>query len=314
MNQSLKPFKFYRNFFGTLIFVFFLTSLVCYGEETQPTDEHVVSENKTTVPSDSQTAEPGGLKGTSGDVATTEKGVAEPARSANDPLLEEARAYAGAGEFLKAQESYKWFLAQEGVSADSKKTAESELESLNMKIFFSPTETEDSTIYTVKPGDNLYNIAKEYGTTVGLIQKVNQLKGNLIKPGMKLKIVKAQFSIEIDKSDNTLRLLAGDEPIKTYRVGTGKDNSTPVGQFTITNKLENPTWYKTGAVVPPDSPDNILGTRWLGFSLKGYGIHGTTLPESIGKQESSGCVRMLNQDVEELYSIVPTGTKVIVVD
>ncbi|MBI4387457.1 MAG: L,D-transpeptidase family protein [Candidatus Omnitrophica bacterium] len=238
----------------------------------------------------------------------------EPTTAADHSLLEEARSYQDAGELVKAKESYKALLAEDGISEDVKEAAESELESLNFKLLFSPTETEGSVIRTVKSGDNLYNIAKEYGTTVGLIQKVNDLKGDLIKPGLKLKVVKAQFSIEIDKSENMLKLLADGEPLKTYRVGTGANNSTPVGQFTITNKLENPTWYKAGAVVPPDSPDNILGTRWLGFSLKGYGIHGTTLPESIGKQESSGCIRMLNQDVEELYSIVPTGASVTVVD
>lgn len=241
-------------------------------------------------------------------------GLLEPTTTVDHSLLEEAMSYRDAGELQKARESYKTLLLEETASEELKEVAKSELESLNMKILFSPDETEDSEIYTVKPGDNLYNIAKKYGTTIGLIQKVNGLEGDLIKPGKKLKIVKAEFWIEIDKSENVLRLFTDAGPLKTYRVGTGADNSTPTGQFTITNKLENPTWYKAGAVVPPDSPDNILGTRWLGFSLKGYGIHGTTLPESVGKQESSGCIRMLNQDVEELYSIVPTGTSVAVVD
>ena len=79
-------------------------------------------------------------------------------------------------------------------------------------------------------------------------------------------------------------------------------------------KIINPTWYKAGAVVPPGSSKNILGTRWLGLSLQGYGIHGTTDPDSIGKQATAGCVRMLNNDVEELYIIVPAGTEVTVVD
>ena len=122
------------------------------------------------------------------------------------------------------------------------------------------------------------------------------------------------LNILVDKSDNRLLLKDDQKILKTYIVATGKNNSTPTGTFKIVNKLENPTWYKAGAVVPPDSPDNILGTRWLGFSLQGYGIHGTTQPETIGKQASSGCIRLLNEDVEELYSIVPTGTKVTVQD
>ncbi len=111
-----------------------------------------------------------------------------------------------------------------------------------------------------------------------------------------------------------LILKSNEEVFKTYIVATGEDNSTPVGTFTIVEKLIDPTWYSAGAVIPPDSPDNVLGTRWLGFDLSGYGIHGTTEPESLGKQVTQGCVRLSNADVEELYIIIPKGTEVIIVD
>ena len=66
--------------------------------------------------------------------------------------------------------------------------------------------------------------------------------------------------------------------------------------------------------MPPESSQNVLGTRWLGFNLSGYGIHGTTEPETIGQQVTAGCIRMRNEDVEELYSIVQLETRVVVVD
>lgn len=172
---------------------------------------------------------------------------------------------------------------------------------------------EDIT-YTVKKGDSLYVIAKKNGVTVGNLKKANNLQSDLIKPGMELKIPKGVFSIVVDKSDNTLQLLLNNQTYKTYSVSTGKENSTPNGEFKVTDKLENPTWYTAGAVVEPGSPENILGTRWIGYSLKGYGIHGTTLPETIGTQASAGCVRMLNSDVEELYELVIPGTVVKVQD
>jgi lipoprotein-anchoring transpeptidase ErfK/SrfK len=87
-----------------------------------------------------------------------------------------------------------------------------------------------------------------------------------------------------------------------------------VGTFKIVNKLPNPTWFKAGAVLPSDSPENILGSRWLGLDKKGYGIHGTTMPQDLGKQVTAGCVRMKNEEVEELYDIVGTGTEVTVVN
>src|SRR3989338_772150 len=205
-------------------------------------------------------------------------------------------------------------LFRHDLEKSDKKKVKKALESINMKILFSPIETSGSLIYTVQEGDSLHKIAKKYGTTIGLIKRTNHLTKDVIRPGMKFKIIKGKFSILIDKSDNKLKLFCDDELIKTYSVTTGANNSTPIGTFTIEMKLENPTWYTTGAIVPPNSPENVLGTRWMGFSIPEYGIHGTTEPEAIGKQTSKGCVRMRNEEVEELYDIVPLKTTVTVVD
>ena len=67
-------------------------------------------------------------------------------------------------------------------------------------------------------------------------------------------------------------------------------------------------------MIPPESPDNALGSRWLGFDIKGYGIHGTLQPDKIGQQVTAGCVRMRNADVEELYRILPYATEVVITD
>lgn len=182
------------------------------------------------------------------------------------------------------------------------------------KALFSKEAASDSIIYTVKSGDSLYVLARKNHTTVDFIKKINGLKGDNIYPRMKLKIHTAPFSIQIDKSKNVLVLYSNDVPVKKYSVATGKKNCTPVGEFKITDKLIHPTWFKTGAILPPGSPENALGTRWMGFDKPAYGIHGTIEPESIGTQASEGCIRMLNEDVEELYSIVPVGTKVTIQD
>ena len=182
------------------------------------------------------------------------------------------------------------------------------------KALFSKEIASDSIAYTVQPGDSLYVLAQKNHTTVDFIKQINDLKSDNIYPRMKLKIHTAPFSIQIDKSKNELVLYSKDEAVKKYSVATGKKNSTPVGEFKIADKLVNPTWFKTGAILPPGSPENALGTRWMGFDKPAYGIHGTIHPESIGSQASEGCVRMLNEEVEELYSIVPVGTKVTIQD
>ena len=182
------------------------------------------------------------------------------------------------------------------------------------QALFSKEITSDSIAYTVKPGDSLYVLARKYHTTVDFIKKINDLKSDNLYPKMKLKIYTSPFSIRIDKSRNVLVLYSNDEAVKKYSVATGKKNCTPVGEFKITDKLVHPTWFKTGAILPPGSPENALGTRWMGFDKPGYGIHGTIEPKSIGTQASEGCIRMLNEEVEELYSLVPVGTKVIIQD
>ena len=188
------------------------------------------------------------------------------------------------------------------------------LEDLNIRLLFSPAITEKSMAYQIQPGDSLAKIAKKFNTTIDLIMRSNNLKSNKILSGRKIKIYNRPFSILVDKSQNTLILKSDEEIIKTYIVSTGVNNTTPVGNFKIVNKLVNPTWFKDGSIVPAESSENILGSRWLGFDLAGYGIHGTTDPASLGKQVTQGCVRMSNQDVEELYSIVPTGTEVAIVE
>ena len=228
-------------------------------------------------------------------------------------LYKKADRLAKEGKPLKAREAYKQLLAEHPESKLVKKS-KAELDKLNIGILFSPIPTEDSIFYEVKAGDTLNKIAKNFGTTVALVMKSNNLKNSLIKPGMKLKISKARYGILVDKSQNTLIVKSDGEVLKTYTVSTGADNSTPVGTYKIKNKLVDPVWYKAGAVAPSGSPENILGTRWMGFTIPDYGIHGTTDESTIGKHITAGCVRMRNIDVEELYSIVPIGTEVTIID
>jgi lipoprotein-anchoring transpeptidase ErfK/SrfK len=233
-----------------------------------------------------------------------------------DPLSEDIKAYRAllqGGDLLKAHDALsKTMNALPG--GDKKKELYQELYALNMKILFSRTMNDGSTLYEVVPGDTLGKIARKHKTTIALIMQSNGLKDHIIRPGEKLKVITKPFRIVVDKSANKLFLLQGQRTFKVYSVATGKHNSSPVGSYVINSKLENPTWYHAGAIVPPDSPKNILGTRWLGIDYPGYGIHGTTIPESIGTQATSGCVRMLNNEVEELYSIIPYGTKVKIKD
>ena len=218
------------------------------------------------------------------------------------------------GEFLKAKESYQMILTDHPDFLDIEKV-QKELEELNMELIFSTTMIPDRTIaHKVQSGDTLGELAKKHGTTIDLIKRSNRLTSNVIRVGQLLRIWTGTFNIFIDKSQNLLTLRDQEDILKVYNVSTGEGNITPVGEFEIVSRLVDPVWFNKGIVVPPGSPQNVLGSRWLGFDLSGYGIHGTIDPETIGKQVTAGCVRMRNEDVEELYSIVPRGTRVIIID
>lgn len=228
-------------------------------------------------------------------------------------LLNQARDLEAKNKLFEAKGIYQRLIAEFPSSPDVMNW-QKKSEDINIRLLFSPVITAGSTLYEIRPADTLTKIANTFKTTTELIMKSNGLTESKIIPGRKIKVRTVPFTILVDKSQNILILKSGEEIIKTYIVSTGANNSTPVGNLKITNKLVNPTWFKAGAVIPAGSPENILGTRWMGFDLAEYGIHGTTEPQSLGRQVTQGCVRMSNTDVEELYSIIPVGTEVTIVD
>ena len=228
-------------------------------------------------------------------------------------ILNQAKEQEVKGNLMAARDFYLKLISEYPGAQDIMKW-QKKVEELNISLLFSPVLTPKSILYEIKPGDTLVKISREFKTTPELIKKSNGMADDKIIPGRKIKIWTAPFNIFVDKSQNMLILKSDEEVIKTYTVSTGANNSTPVGTFKVVNKLKNPTWFKAGAVVPAGSPENILGTAWLGIDVPGYGIHGTTEPESLGQQVTQGCVRMANSDVDELYIIVPVGTEVTIVD
>ena len=232
---------------------------------------------------------------------------------ADDALLKLGEVYEAQQQLVEARAMYRMLLDRFPDSPLLARTQE-RLGNVNVSLLFSPVVTELDAVHVVKSGDTLGKIAADHHTTVQLVRRANGLKGDLIRPDQKLKIPKGTFSIVVDKSQNQLLLTEDDQFIKLYPVATGKEDSTPEGTFKIVNRIPDPVWYKQGATVPPDSPENILGTRWLGIDKQGYGIHGSVDPSSIGQAVTAGCVRMTNGDVEELFDIVPVGTEVTIVD
>ncbi|MBS4176757.1 L,D-transpeptidase family protein [Bacillus sp. FJAT-49731] len=108
-----------------------------------------------------------------------------------------------------------------------------------------------------------------------------------------------EIYIKIDLWSNELLVLENNKVIKKYSIAPGTELSpTPIGTFMVTKKSKS--W------------GGGFGSRWLGLNVPWgmYGIHGTNKPSFIGRNVSSGCIRMRNQDVEQLFEIIPKGTMV----
>jgi len=127
--------------------------------------------------------------------------------------------------------------------------------------------------------------------------------------------------IVIRRASNQLTLYDGMRPLRSFRVATGQTRyPTPLGRFSVVVMWTNPWWYppssdwaKGQKPVPP-GPTNPLGTRWIGISSPGVGVHGTPDPGSIGYSVSHGCIRMHIPDVEWLFTQVRVGAPVFIVD
>jgi len=116
--------------------------------------------------------------------------------------------------------------------------------------------------------------------------------------------------IVVSIPDRKLAVLESGNVVKIFPTAVGAPKSpSPAGSYKIVERIPDPTWYGHGQIVPPGK-NNPVGTRWIGLSAKGYGIHGTNNPASIGHNASHGCIRMRNKDVEQLFEMVKVGDPV----
>ena len=122
--------------------------------------------------------------------------------------------------------------------------------------------------------------------------------------------VRLPRTVLVSIPDRKLAVMEGGEVIASFPVAVGAEESpSPTGEFQIVNRVSNPTYYRPGTVIP-SGKDNPVGTRWIGLSQKGYGIHGTNAPRSVGHAASHGCIRLRNRDVERLFNMLRVGDTV----
>jgi len=121
---------------------------------------------------------------------------------------------------------------------------------------------------------------------------------------------RARRIVLVSIPDRRLAVMEGGNVLAYFPVAVGADVSpSPTGEFEIVNRVSNPAYYHAGTVTEA-SEHSPVGTRWIGLNLKGYGIHGTNAPGSIGRAASHGCIRLRNRDVERLFAMLRVGDAV----
>jgi lipoprotein-anchoring transpeptidase ErfK/SrfK len=247
---------------------------------------------------------------------------------ATDPevsqLIVQANQDLRAGKIITARNKLNDCLSMQ-ISYKDRKIIQTLLSSLSDKwLFSSKIYPEDNLTdsYAVKPGDRLEDIGDEYKVPYQVLMRINNIENpRLLRAGSKIKVIKGPFHAIISRSDFTMDLYLGkDMFVKTYKVGLGKDGRiTPTGSWIVKKggKLVKPNWTDpdTGKTYIAEHPEYPLGARWIALEglsgnavgKKGFALHGTNDPESIGTNSSRGCIRLENSDIIEVFSLLKEG-------
>lgn len=255
--------------------------------------------------------------------------------------VDRAKRAMGENKLVEARGLLNTVLANPRVKESEKDAIRTWVGEINQTLIFSPTVAAGDPLaetYKVASGDVLERIARSRGLAVDwrLLARVNRMSNpNALRLGQNLKLVRGPFHAVVHKGSFRVDIYAGlplppgstgtpradgsEEGwtfIKSFPVGLGEHNGTPLGTFVVkrNSKLVNPHWVnpRTGEKFDANDPKNPIGEHWLGLtgidektkSIAGYGMHGTIQPESIGKEMSMGCVRMRTEDIAVVWELL----------
>lgn len=215
-----------------------------------------------------------------------------------------------------------------GLPRNEARAIRERLTHINQQMVFSHDVIEGDPIaghYRVRSGENLGSIARPFQTPHQFIMRINGITdASRLRADQSIKIIHGPIHARVTKHDYRMDLYV-DAPdglpiyLCSYQVGLGQLDSTPVGNWLVRRggKVTNPSWTDpvTNIRYERDDPRVPVGEFWIGLigadegeaQGKGYGIHGTIDPESIGQQESRGCIRMRDGDIDQVFNMLTEG-------
>ncbi len=196
------------------------------------------------------------------------------------------------------------------------------LTSVNQDLVFGPKVAAGDPLvelYEVKAGDVLTRVTLKYKVPYPLVELINKTQANRIRVGQKLKMIQGPMHATVRKGEFRMDVFVnGPEGkpvyVRSFPVGLGEEDSTPPGMWVLSGKVQNPSWTnpRTRQSYAADDPTNPIGEFWIGLQgteegtkdKRGYGIHGTVEPESIGRMMSMGCIRLRHDDIALLFKML----------
>ena len=253
-----------------------------------------------------------------------------------DDVITLARQHLAEGDLLTARTILSQAVQSNTLSAAADEEARYMATAINDRLVFSSEIIPGdpySLQYVVRSGDSLSKIVKNLGLQVDwrFIQRINALpRPDTIRVGQTLKVVTGPFHADINRDRHRLSLYLGEGPnrvfVRDFLVGLGEYDSTPSGLFRVRehSKLVNPPWTnpRTREQYTANDPNNPIGEFWLGLEgidehnrqEAGFGLHGTIDPDSIGRNESMGCVRLDDGDIDLIYEVLAEGVSIVDVE
>jgi LysM repeat protein len=249
--------------------------------------------------------------------------AAEAPPSSAGTEIEAARRLVAEGRWLDARAAL-CALHERRLPADEAATVRALLTRVADATIFASTGPKDDPLieqYTVRSGDVLQKIARQFAVNHELIMHINGITDvGRLRAGQRLRIPRGPFHARVHRSLFRMDVYLQDVFVRSYRVGLGANDGTPLGVWKVTLRQKNPTYYPSESapdkrVIAGGDPANPLGGWWIALEgvegdavgQRGFGIHGTNEPDSIGQAASLGCIRMRDEEAADVHALLTPG-------
>ncbi len=238
-------------------------------------------------------------------------------------LLELAAAREADGDLAAAREALRKALVR-GDAQELRPFVERKLGAVNVALLFTDRPAAEKARHRIAPGDLVGKLARRYGCTQEYLLKANGIdRPEALRVGREVWVLtRPVFELTVLKRDSSAVLTLNGRFFKRYPIGVGRPGESPNGEYVVRDRVWRPAYRAPGVgEVPSGHPNNILGAAWLGLAAAegtpvapGFGLHGTANESSLGRPSEEGRLRFGNADIEELFTLLPSGSRVNVAD